>query len=193
MKTTITKTAFALLAFGMLFTACSKDDNKGGFPEENPLAKYYEATGFTNSTNLINGSSSEFGLAFSPKVKGKINALTVRIPDANPNLRVTIWDYDQKIILRTEFVNVATANTEVVKSISAMDLEKDKKYMITMNSNDFYKKARADNSAATYPVTAGNIVFHSYAWISASGQTFPTSIDYTYNGGDLSFVFQRTE
>jgi hypothetical protein len=90
-------------------------------------------------------------LLFSPDVKGKITAITIKLPDTNPNLRVTIWDYTTKTVLRTETLNVTATNTLITKEISELALEKDKKYLITMNSNDWYKRAKADNSNTAYP------------------------------------------
>ena len=178
-------------------TSCSKDDDEQPAPivynEENPLDKYHELAGFTTTSNFINAGDYEFGIAFSPNVKGKINALVVKLPDVNTNLRVTIWDYDAKTVLRTETVNVPTANTSVIKSISEMALEKDKKYLITMNANDWYKRSKADNSNATYPITSGNIKVLEYRWIGGTTQIFPTNVSLNYNGGDLSFNFQQVD
>lgn len=126
--------------------SCSKDEDDNPpqaaivYNEENPLDKYHNLAGFTTTSNFVNSGNYEFGLTFSPNVKGKINALVVKLPDLNPNLKITIWDFDTKTVLRTEMVNVATVNTVVVKSIPEMMLEKDKKYVITMNSNDWYKE-----------------------------------------------------
>ncbi|OJX51003.1 MAG: hypothetical protein BGO88_07360 [Flavobacterium sp. 38-13] len=179
----------------ILAISCSSDDSKPApsYPVENPLESYYTQTGFTTSSNFINSGSYEFGLAFSPNVKGVMKAITVKLPDANPALRVTIWDYTTKEVIKTETVNVASANTLVSHPISDLALEKDKKYMITMNSNDWYKRNKADNTNATYPVTAGNINFLEYRWLSGTAQTFPTTVSANYNAGDLSFDFKRTE
>ncbi|MFN1218880.1 hypothetical protein ACKW6Q_18085 [Chryseobacterium kwangjuense] len=193
------KSLCVLLTLNSIFltTSCSKDDESIPEPivyaEENPLNKYHESTGFTTVSNFINAGNYEFGLVFSPNVKGKINAITVKLPDANPNLKVTIWDYTAKTVLRTEIVNVAASNTLLTKAIEAFPMEKDKKYMITMNSNDWYKKNKPDNSNAIYPITAGNIKFLEYRWIGTSSQTFPTNVSLDYNGGDLSFNFQQTD
>lgn len=192
MKTS--KTIFAILSIALFTISCSSDDdNSPKFKTENPLASYYIQTGFTTSSNFIDSGDYEFGLVFTPTVKGKINAITLKLPATNPNLRVTIWDYDTKTVLRSETLNVATADVEVKKVISEMALEKDKKYLISMNSNDWYKKSKADNEKATYPVVVGNIVINEYRWLSGTAQTFPTTIATTYNAGDLSFDFQQTE
>ncbi|MHC0444092.1 hypothetical protein ACWA1F_01710 [Flavobacterium sp. 3-218] len=179
-----------------LSAACSSDDDKDNTPKfetENPLAAYYTATGFTTVSNFINSGDYEFGLVFTPTVKGKINALTLKLPAANPTIRVTIWDFASKAVLRSETVNVVTADVQVTKEISELALEKDKKYMITMNSNDWYKKNKADNSNVTYPIVAGNITINEYRWLSGTAQTFPTMVSSSYNAGDLSFDFQQTE
>ncbi len=181
-----------------LITSCSKNDDESipqpiVYAEENPLAKYQENAGFTMTTNFINSGNYEFGLVFSPNVKGKINAITLRLPDVNPDLKVTIWDYTAKTVLRTEMVNVSASNTLFTKVIAELALEKYKKYVITMNSSDWYKKTRPDNSNAVYPITAGNIKFLEYRWLSTSSQIFPTNISLNYNGGDLSFNFQQVD
>ncbi|WP_276378928.1 hypothetical protein [Flavobacterium sp. H4147] len=190
------KTIFAILITAALAVSCSSDDDKDNTPKfetENPLAAYYTQTGFSTVTNFINSGDYEFGLAFTPTVKGKIKAITLKLPATNSALRVTIWDYTAKTVLRTETLNVATADVQVTKEISELALEKDKKYMITMNSNDWYKKSKADNSIVTYPIVAGNITFNEYRWLSGTTQTFPTNVSSSYNAGDLSFDFQQTE
>lgn len=189
------KTLFTLLSIAFFAVSCSSndDDNTPKFKTENPLAEFYTQTGFTASTNFIDAGDYEFGLVFTPAVKGKIKAITLKLPAANPSVRVTIWDYTTKSVLRSETVNVATADVQVSKEISELLLDKDKKYMITMNSNDWYKKNKADNSSVTYPFTAGNIRYEEYRWGFGVEQTFPQYISATYNAGDLSFEFQQTE
>ncbi|KRD11067.1 hypothetical protein ASE21_04955 [Flavobacterium sp. Root901] len=190
------KIFFAIVSASILSVSCSSDDDKDNTPAfetENPLAAYYTQTGFTTSSNFINSGDYEFGLAFTPTVKGNIKAITLKLPGTNPAVRITIWDYATKAVLRSETVNIAAADVQVTKEISALALEKDKKYMITMNSNDWYKKSKADNSNVTYPITAGNITFNEYRWVSGTSQTFPTNVSANYNAGDLSFDFQQTE
>ncbi len=190
------KTLFTILSAAILTVSCSSDNDKDNTPEfktENPLSVYYTQTGFTTVSNFVNSGDYEFGLVFTPTVKGKIKALTLKLPATNPSVRVTIWDYTAKTVLRTETLNVAAADVQVNKEISELALEKDKKYMITMNSNDWYKKSKADNSNVTYPIVAGNITFNEYRWLSGTTQTFPTNVSASYNAGDLSFDFQQTE
>ncbi|GAA3725637.1 hypothetical protein GCM10022422_03590 [Flavobacterium ginsengisoli] len=188
------KSILIVLVAAVFTVSCSSDkEDKPTFKTENPLDAYYTATGFTTITNFINSGDYEFGLAFTPTVKGKIKAITLKLPATNPSVRVTIWDYTAKSVLRSETLNVATADVQVSKEISELALEKDKKYMITMNSNDWYKKNKADNSNVTYPIIAGNITFIEYRWISGTAQTFPTNVSANYNAGDLSFDFQQIE
>lgn len=184
------RTFIALLVVTASTISCSSDDDKT-YEIENPLATYHAQAGFTTVTNFINSGSYEFGLVFTPTVRGNMKAITLKLPDANPLVRVTIWDYESKTVLRTEEVNVATANVQVTKEISALALQKDKKYLITMNSNDWYKKSKADNTNAVYPIVAGNITFNEYRWIGGTTQTFPTNVSLNYNAGDLSFDFQQ--
>ena len=189
------KTIFTIILTAALAISCSSDDkdNSPKFETENPLAAYYTATGFSTVSNFINSGDYEFGLVFTATVKGKIKAITLKLPATNSSVRVTIWDYTAKTVLRSETLNVATADVEVKKEISELALDKDKKYMITMNSNDWYKKNKADLTNVTYPITAGNIRIDEYRWISGTAQIFPTNVSANYNAGDLSFDFQQTE
>lgn len=189
------KTIFTILSIAIFTVSCSSDDDKDTpkFDVENPLAAYYTATGFSTVTNFVNSGDYEFGLVFTPTVKGKIKAITLKLPATNPSVRITIWDYTAKTVLRSETLNIATADVEVKKEISELALDKDKKYMITMNSNDWYKKNKADLSNTTYPIVAGNITINEYRWIGGTSQTFPTNVSANYNAGDLSFDFQQTE
>ncbi len=188
------KTILALLIITLSAVSCSSDkDNGPTFATENPLTAYYTQTGFTTVSNFINSGDYEFGLVFTPTVKGKIKAITLKLPAINAAVRVTIWDYTSKAVLRSETLNVATADVQVSKEISELALDKDKKYMITMNSNDWYKKSKADNSNVTYPIVAGNITINEYRWLAGTTQTFPTNVSASYNAGDLSFDFQQTE
>ena len=188
------KSIFTILSVAFFAVSCSSDDdNSPKFKTENPLAEYYTKTGFTTVSNFVNSGDYEFGLAFTPTVKGKIKAITLKLPAANPSIRVTIWDYTTKTVLKTETLNVEKADTEVKKEIGELALEKDKKYLITMNSNDWYKKNKADNSNVVYPIVAGNITINEYRWFSGKDQTFPTTFSSSYNAGDLSFDFQQTE
>jgi len=190
------KNIFTIMLLSIFISSCSSDndnDNKPKFATENPLASYYTQSGFTTVTNFIDSGDYEFGLVFTPTVKGKIKAITLKLPAISPSVRVTIWDYDAKTVIRSETINVATADVQVSKEISELALEKDKKYVISMNGNDWYKKNKADNTATSYPIVAGNITINEYRWLSGTAQTFPTSVSATYNAGDLSFDFQQTE
>jgi hypothetical protein len=193
----IFKVMLALLTIAFFSASCSSDDDNEVvapvFETENPLAAYYTQTGFNTSVNFINSGDYEFGLVFTPTVKGNIKAITLKLPVENPTLRVTIWDFASKAVLRSEVLNVATADVAVTKAIGELALEKDKKYMITMNSNDWYKKSKVDNANTVYPITAGNIRFEEYRWVAGTAQLFPTNISANYNAGDLSFDFQQTE
>ena len=193
---TIQKTILALTLISLSFISCNKDEDETPvvFPEQNPLAGYLSATGFDQvKTNRINGGDYEFGFSFIPLVNGKMTALIVKIPDVQAGLRITIWDKATAAILRTESIDVTTADVEVTKAITALELVKDKEYFFTFNSNDWYNYKRTDNAAITYPFTVGDLKITSYSYSSGATQAIPTAPQFTYYAGDCSFKFQRTE
>jgi hypothetical protein len=187
MKTNFLK-ATLLVALALVFTNCSKDDDE---PQVNPLATYINEAGFNEETiNFINSGDYEFGYSFIPTVNGKMKAIVAKIPDAHTDMRVTIWDAETETVLRTELITVE-ADVEVTKKITALSLTKDKEYMITFNSNDWYDHRRADSSNATYPFTSGDIIVTGYGYAGGTTQTFPVTYPNNYYAGDVSFKFQK--
>ena len=191
------KTIFTILSVALFTASCSSDDdNSIKYAEENPLDAYMAGSGFSQkAVDVKNSGIYEYGFSFKPTVTGKINALIVKIPDVNPALRITLWDVSTKTVIKSETLNVATANVTVEKAISSIALTKDKEYFFTVNSDDWINRTKTDGSAATYPIVAGNITITGYAYISstATETLFPTNARNTYYAGDITFKFQQTE
>jgi hypothetical protein len=201
MKTMIQKNSFKTVLFTSLLAialSCSKDDDPVVeptpiVPEQNPLAGYLAASGFDQRTvNQVNLGDYEFGVSFIPTVNGKMTAIVAKIPEARPAMRVTIWDKVAGTVLRTETVDITTAGVEVTKTITALDLVKDKEYFLTFNSNDWYDHRRTDNANVTYPFTVGDIKITSYSYKSGTAQALPNSPQLAYYAGDISFKFQKS-
>lgn len=192
------KTILTVLLIAVSTVSCSSDDDKDAvkYNEENPLDAYMAGSGFSQkAVDVKNSGIYEYGFSFKPTVAGKINSLIVKIPDVNPTLRVTLWDAATKTVIKSETINVATANVTVEKAISPIALTKDKEYFFTVNSDDWINRTKTDGSAATYPIVAGNITITGYAYISstAAETIFPTNARNTYYAGDVTFKFQQTE
>ncbi|QDW19830.1 DUF4082 domain-containing protein [Flavobacterium sp. KBS0721] len=193
------KTLFTILSVALLTISCSSDDDKEEavkYNEENPLDAYMAGSGFSQkAVDVKNSGIYEYGFSFKPTVTGKINALVVKIPDVNAALRITLWDAATKTVIKSETINVPTANVTIEKAITPIALTKDKEYFFTVNSDDWINRTKTDGSAATYPITAGNIVITGYAYISstASETIFPTNARNTYYAGDMTFKFQQTQ
>lgn len=195
MKTTILKLCMVFLMIPIM-TSCSKDDDGDSapvYPEENFMQSYLTATGFNQMVEFVNSGDYEFGLDFTPLVKGSITSFKVKLPDANNSLRITIWDKATTTVIKSEIVNVSAANTEFTFDIVDLPLAKDKEYSISMNSNDWYNRTKIDGSVAAYPVTAGNIKIDGYRWASGTAQSFPANVASDYYAGDLSFNFMQSE
>lgn len=191
------KTIFTILSVALLTVSCSSDDKDAiKYNEENPLDAYLAGSGFSQKAmDVKNSGIYEYGFSFKPTVTGKINALIVKIPDVNAALRITLWDAATKTVIKSETINVATANVTVEKVITPIALTKDKEYFFTVNSDDWINRTKTDGSATTYPITAGNIIITGYAYISstATETIFPTNARNTYYAGDITFKFQQTQ
>lgn len=192
----ILKLSIVLLTLVVL-TSCSKDDGPTAptFPEENFLSEYLSKSSLDQEElKSINSTNSyEFGVEFTPKVKGKITSFVVKLPDANNSLRITLWDATAKTVIKTETVNVDEADKVKTFAIDAITLTKDKKYMITMNSNDWFSRRKSDRSQVTYPIESGNINVERYGFSLGTDQVYPGAFPDNYYAGDLSFNFQQTE
>lgn len=195
------KTILTIASFITIMMSCSKDNETtspvtppvAANPEVNPLAAYLIATGFSEkTTNVINLDDYEFGISFKPIVNGKITALVVKIPDVNPTLRMTIWNKTTATVLKTETINYATADVEVTKAITPLDVVAGIEYFVTFNSNDWYNHERNNSSNTTYPLLIGDISITSYAFILGTAQAMPNASQVTYYAGDISFKFQKT-
>jgi hypothetical protein len=194
MKTTIKSILVVTALFGIL--SCSKDDNGPTFSEENFMNGFLTNSGFSATTdNSVNGGDYEFGLEFTPLVKGKITSLKVKLPDVNNAVRVTIWDKSTPTatVVRTETVNVTAADTEQSFDIADLELQTNKQYAITMNSNDWYNHRRTGSTDVTYPITSGNIRIDNYKWVFGTTQSYPTNTSLSYCAGDVSFNFVQIE
>ena len=160
-------------------------------PLQDPLAGYLAASGYDQEVmSVIDGDYYEFGYSFIPLVNGKITAIVVKIPDVHMELKVTVWDKAAGKVLRTESVDVANANVEVIKQIAALDLVKDKEYIISMNGNDWYSHYKTSRASADYPFTVGDIKITSYGSSFGTEQTMPQPYSLAYSG-DCSFKFQK--
>src|SRR5690606_11278151 len=193
MKTFLKK--LLLLVTLTITVSCGNDDDSGlSFTEENYMTGYLAITGSDEEeASIVDYSDYEFGLEFSPIVTGKITALSVKLPAANPSLRITLWDTETTSVIRTQMVNVATEGTSYTFEIDDLQLVKDKEYAITMNTNDWYNRERTDGTAVAYPLIVGNIQINSYIWDHGTDQIYPTIGSLGYYAGDISFNFIQTE
>lgn len=198
MKTINKNISSILILVMMVFLFSCKNDNTAAptttvvYQEENPLTSFLATTGL----NLIaspfsNTTAFEMGYAFKPKVRGIIKGLTVKLPYVNGSLKVTIWDKVTATVVRSTYVNVATANQDISVTIPNLELTQNTDYVISMYTNMFYNHKRTDNANVVFPVDAGNIS------ITGSYTNAITSMPATTNAssfcGDFSFIFQQTQ
>ncbi len=191
-------TALILMLTLFIFTGCRKDDDPEPpkvYQEESPMQGFLSTIGYNTQYTKINDFVAwNLGLNFTPLVKGKINGVKVKLPAANPALKVTIWDAASGTNIRTETVNVAAASTLYTFTFSPVELEKDKKYIISFLSDDFYGYKKSNSADGAFPVTVGNIRIDKTSYKSAGTGTnpvFPAESESYTAYGDLDMIFQQ--
>ena len=197
------KATIIVLVLTIFTVSCSKDDaaptpvtppvtiNPVIYGEENPHFAFISR--MPNITPFINaiGGPSQTGYIFKCTEKGKINAFVVKIPATNSALKVFLWDKVTLALIKSELINVTSANVDITKDITPILLEKNKEYLVTISTDDYFYH-ETSSGAVPYPIIAGNIQILGTR--SGSGELCPQSGG-SSNGysGDISFKFQRTE
>lgn len=201
---TIKNAVFIVTLIVITFSCSKKDDEVTPAPkvyaEENPLAKFLIDSGFNGSvvsTIELGGGMIETGMSFKPKVKGKINALVVKLPYNEVSLKVTIWDLESQLPIRTEAIVVPTNAVEVKKIIVPIELIKDKSYVISMRTKSAYlcQTDLLNPVPANFPINVENISIlnSNYSQGNVITRTFPNVIALNKYSGNCSFIFQQTE
>lgn len=188
-----------LLGIASSFACSGREDEKVAptvYPVEDALQNLVSASGLSEQTAInLEGAQLEQGVAFSPKVKGVISAVSVKLPAYDNAVRVTIWDYETQSVLRTATVNVSEGGRYHKQAISLLEVEKGRRYVISMNVRTTYIHRKPDFSNAYFPIDLGSVLALHCRRMGryGSAQEFPNfSTDAEYYG-DLSFDFQQVD
>lgn len=198
MKTSKT-TIFFLVLIIITFSCSKKDDEVTTtpkvYPEENFWQGFIINAGFTSPTPN-NSALKEFGYKFIPRVKGKINSVVVKLP-VSGSVGVRIWDLTTGARIGEEIFTVPTANIDFTKTITPLSINKDKEYVITVYSENYYKYQR---TSTVYPINFGNITISNFDFANGTATSlsdFVGSFGSVFIGneinGNVSFNFQQTE
>lgn len=179
----VSLTLLTVLSTGLF--SCKKDKANR---TENFLESYLQQSGFNEATAERN-ANSEFGLFFTPIKTGTVKKVYVKTPAVQNNIRVTIWEVGANKILYSQVINASTANTFFSADVTGLSLTKDVEYAVTMNTTSYFERKKTNGTAATYPITVGNIKILSYKWRTGSTQVLPVNVAVNYYGGDTSFDF----
>jgi|SRR6218665_165301 len=192
--------SFALMLTLFSIVSCSDDDQLVttapiAFAEENPWIGLLQETnlGHTTLSYIDDNNYYDMGIAFIPLVKGTINSFVIKIPDNHENVRITVWDRATAMVLRTEYIDILTANTDTKLEITPLLLEKDKEYVVAITSDDYYMLFQENGSAVSYPVTIGHIKVTGGTDQMANGQQMPEFYTANAISGIVTFNFQQTE
>jgi hypothetical protein len=189
-----------LIPFFFLFlaiSACKKDDPAAVVkPSENPVSSLLTETGW-KLTPYTTGQF-ELGYIFSASAAGKITEVGAQM--ASPGLyTVSIWDATTKALLRQKGVEQVSPSTFSKVAIDALALEKDKRYLISINNvvggvtKGYNGLAKIPSSTTTiFPISRGSIIIQKSVYSNSSTTVFPT-VDYSntntfWGFADFTFI-----
>lgn len=187
-----------LLTFMLVFVGCKKDKEAPTiYPEENFLEEYLKATGFNQFSEINNVGIATYAVFFTPKAKGDIKAVHLRLPKAQSNIRVSLWDVSTGNEIKNIPVTVFADGISTKANVEDWKLEKNKGYAISMNASSTYDRRRTITTKVPYPVVIGNIsidaVKFGNPYVPFMPYNIPSSTSESVYFGDISFDFQRTE
>lgn len=201
LKTTFLLLAIAIFASSNIFISCSKKDEDlpiitaKVFPEENFWQGFINNAGFVNQTS--NTGNMSYGFQFKPKVKGKINSFIIKIPQTENNIVVTIRKRGTLESVGKEIFNVTASNSDFVKVITPIQLDKDVSYLIIVSTNSYFNYIRTSSNQV---IISGNLDIQGnfYSTSADGGSGIGYFNDYfdviqSEIKGNISFNFQQTE
>lgn len=189
------KILFAALAVITLSTiSCRKDDDSPAPPAEQPkvdfLSGYLTTSGLDKNQKFTNLSDPnfEYGLVFSPQADGKMINVKVNVPTAE-SVRVTLWDYTAQTVLSSTTLT-SVADQWVTKNFGNFTLEKNKKYLLSINNKGYNWRTKTSGGNVSYPIAYDKFVVIGFQSKGTSQQVFPTTTSPNFYAGDVSFDFQ---
>lgn len=196
MKMTKKQIVFILLLV-LISASCRKhDDPPVVYEEENPLPGFLSTSGFNQKQDetAFMLADKEYGFSFRPTVNGKLISVLVNTPETGSNFQIRIYDNATTSLIKTEAITITTAYSETTKVLAtALVLEKNKDYSITLTSPKAIFRYRSDWGAITFPVTSGNILVTAVVSKPTLSSPFPSTKVFAGYLGDITFKFQRTE
>lgn len=190
------RTYLSVLALAALMTliSCDKDDDKTATvkPSENIMTTLLQETTWTQNTAAA--VSWELGYVFSTSSAGKITKLSCKMPEPG-SYTVSLWDQTTKALLRQKTLEQSTPDKFVEAGIDEFPVEKDKKYVISINTvvGGSAKKffTISNTNANIFPIARGSILVQSSVYKAVATPKFPDGGAETgrmYGFSDFTFI-----
>lgn len=190
------KLLLPFLFLGLLLNACKKDNSVALKPSENPVSSLLTETDWKLTT--YPSGNYELGYVFSASVTGKITQLAAQM--AEPGVyTVSIWDGVSKVLLRQKAVEQTSPNKFSSAAIDALTIEKDKKYLVSINctvsgvKKGYNGLAKTGSGSTTiFPISRGSIVIQKSVYSISAVSVFPAT-DYSssntfFGFADITFI-----
>lgn len=178
----------------MTLISCGKDDDEAVNvkPSENIMTTLLQEPTWTQTT--ASAVSWELGYVFSTSSTGKITKLSCKMPEPG-SYTVSLWDQTTKTLLRQKTLEQSTPEKFVESGIDEFLVEKDKKYVISINTvvggsaKKFFTISNANTNI--FPIARGSILVQSSVYKAIATPKFPDGGAETgrmYGFADFTFI-----
>jgi hypothetical protein len=181
-----------LLSLVLLASACIKKVDTCPAGPESPLPGFLAKTTFDAGNPLRQTSvpTDEMGYKFKVLKNGIITGFSVKIPNVDDEVPVTLWDGNSNMAIKTMLVNVTASDFTTKVSFSPISVSAGSIYYISMNANNYFSYSNF-NQGTSYPISTCNIEVLSAVTAPGFGTKFPGSnlgVNKFY--GDVDIIFE---
>lgn len=183
-----------ILKIGSESTTWSKTMNAGSAPVEKYVTENTHLEQKKRSEGNVDlNKYFEIGSKFKPLENGKIFGFILKAPKAG-DYNINLWNNNAKTVLKTETVAASSPGTRLILFSEPVNVEKDKEYTITLNSNDWYLYIdEQDAQGNQFPKTYNNIELLSTVFRETTNgvSVFPDqdiATNYIVKGADIIFA-----
>jgi hypothetical protein len=184
---------FSNILFYLIFLFSCKKDKTETIPDETAFSNILADSTYTIRVSQLNSPKIyEFGIRFSPSIKGVVTKLGCKLPKKGV-YRMCLWNVNDKMLLVETTVNQITSEL-TWQAITKTNIEVGKSYYITVTADNWYDAYPKSTNNVSYPIIRDNIQLQAFGYVQnfvGASSKIPTLEDNkTSISGIIDFGFQ---